>query len=564
MTDIPLTEFQGTLKQLAIAECSEPLRALFVALFPRFFDTFTHNWSEESQRAYEKVPGIQLGQPKLARRFGGYFLPRSRYYTVCQDALGNDGGTLMNELRTYRDPVRTGMVEVIDTGLGSIGLISGGQVTRLDRSPALAALIHDPNRLRLHLEHVPSEVIPVPEGKEGALVRFPYTLSESRLSAVVDLRVPATRAWFFEQFSKQNDDWIWPEGMQQKGFTAPDPPKTFVTEYDWQEHRAPVPTSFVEMLPTLLNPRRGGGDQGWGGTTLMAIGEWLRNRHVDALIYPSARSDWHVIYENGQMSDFSGWCLVDYRHAADEEKAHYVVFDSSPWSWVALPEYITLRMGAEGSDRTGSLALSGVAKESSSDYVDQIACLRAAEANVGPPSTASTPRGAYAIGVYALRWLHMAMLRAEQEHIQDAFRTYRGLLVQLNKEHLARHLRLAHKRLVADGNLQPALHASIDIVTEVQETIGDRQEIRDVVTAAFDLELALLILTRFTLDGAKSVPEGLSAKGLNNLPLPDPLRHKANEFLRLLQAPGTSIESCAVAGAQLSSALTDHYAHLRN
>jgi hypothetical protein len=544
------------LKQLVVGDCAASLQALFIALFPRFFDKLEWNWSEESKRVYSQAPGIELAQPKLARRFGGLYLPRSRYHTVCRDAHGDDGGTLINELRAYRDPARTGMVEVMDMGLGSSALASGERVYEFERAPVIAAVIHEPERLGQQLESVASEAIARPDGKEARLVRFPYRLRELELPATVDLRVPGTRQWFYEQFSAPNDDWIWPESLQG-GVPFPDPPKTFISEYEWSEGRAPLPQSFEEMLPTMLNPIRGGGDVAWGGATLTAIGEWLRNRDVEALIYPAARSDWRVLYQNGEMRDFSGWCLADYRHPAAEDRVNYVMFDSSPWSWVRLPRHVELFVGKEGSEFAGSLSLEGAVKESASDYVDRVACLRAAEHNVGPRGRVATPRGAFAIGTYSLRWLHIALLSGAKE-CTDAFRTFRGLLLQLGKEQLANRLRDILLRRPSDGNLLPALKASIEMGQEIQETIEGPQEIKDIVAAAIDLELAQLLLSRAT----KSVPAGLSANGLRKLALPQALRVKADDFLALLKTAGGSLQSCARCGAELGSSLAQHYARL--
>ena len=56
----------------------------------------------------------------IQRRFAGdATLPRSRYFTVCHTADGNDGGTLVNELTAYGQPLRSGPVDIIDTSVPS-------------------------------------------------------------------------------------------------------------------------------------------------------------------------------------------------------------------------------------------------------------------------------------------------------------------------------------------------------------------------------------------------------------------------------------------------------------
>ncbi len=72
--------------------------------------------------------------------------------------------------------------------------------------------------------------------------------------------------------------------------------------------RKPLNT-FNEILPELLVQERG------GGQFTRIVGDWLRRIGVNALIFPSARSDCGVHIINGQMVDYIGWNLVDYRGA---------------------------------------------------------------------------------------------------------------------------------------------------------------------------------------------------------------------------------------------------------
>src|ERR1700716_2749646 len=57
---------------------------------------------------------------------------------------------------------------------------------------------------------------------------------------------------------------------------------------------------------------------GLGGTDVThAIGSWMRSSGVNAFIYPSPRSDASSTIKNGELVDWHGWNLVDYRGARE-------------------------------------------------------------------------------------------------------------------------------------------------------------------------------------------------------------------------------------------------------
>lgn len=106
---VPLSEVELHLKQVRPSELNELGRAAMAKAFTGF--------SEEDLRSPERiesylaevraVAGIENHRfdPRPYRRFAGDpSLPRSRYYTIAQDAAGNDQGTLVRELRTYYNP----------------------------------------------------------------------------------------------------------------------------------------------------------------------------------------------------------------------------------------------------------------------------------------------------------------------------------------------------------------------------------------------------------------------------------------------------------------------------
>jgi hypothetical protein len=554
------TGFVGSLKQLSVEDYPEFLRALFAMLFPRFSDVHDWSWEDhpETKKELESIPGVRLVPWKSPRRYGGYALPRRRYHTLCVDGKGDDHGTLVHELRAYRDPVRTGMVEVMDLGLGSTAVGTGTEWVAFERAPELGVFIHRPDLLDGLLGRISHEMLESPTGDRIALVRFPYRVAGQELAQVLDLRIPESRAWFAEEFSKPNSDWRWPDDIHEPVGVEylSDPPETLVSIYERSIGQAPIPRSFIEMLPTLLNPDRGGG-QLPGGFTLMAIGEWLRNHGADALIYPSARSNAFAIVEQGRLEDFGGWCLVDYRYDRSEDAAHYVVIDQSPWSWVALPPGAGVAIGDEGSTTAGTLVISGIVEQGTNEYLHQIASLKAAEEAIGPGLSEVTPREAFAWGAFMFRWLHLAFVSADVDDVATAYRISCGLTLRNRRELLAGRIRWIYKRLAADGDAAPALEELARTSSEIES--GLPEGIRDIFGAAADLELVLMQLTRATLSGMETVPSGLAVPALRRLVLPSDLAARAEEFLDTIESPESRIDASSLATVELIQRLLQFF-----
>jgi hypothetical protein len=100
----------------------------------------------------------------------------------------------------------------------------------------------------------------------------------------LDLRRPDARKWLFETC------------------------RNGLTEFTGSFEPAPG-DQFECMLPALMTPAPG------GSILTQAIGLLLRRSGVQALVFPSARVDVGVIVQNGAVTDWYGWNLVDYRKA---------------------------------------------------------------------------------------------------------------------------------------------------------------------------------------------------------------------------------------------------------
>ena len=117
--------------------------------------------------------------------------------------------------------------------------------------------------------------------------------------------------------------------------------------------------SFIHMLPWLMI-RDNGGD-----SLTNAIGSYLREIGVNALIFPSARSDVYVEFQDGELVDYSGWNLVDYRDATNEpiEGTLHLFGDWTGFRDSSLNEFFDwttiIRLPPEGSRFEGSFRVEG-------------------------------------------------------------------------------------------------------------------------------------------------------------------------------------------------------------
>jgi len=422
-TDIPWTEFDGYLKQHAHEDLSPLERNLFEFLFPRFegdqgsIDHVHDQWLDSEM--VDALGGLitQRKGDARNRRFAGWHFPRRRYFSLAGDATGDDAQTLAHELRAYRNPVDAGMVEVIDLATGVQFVKEGIQ---LGAEPAIAVLIHEPRRLPNTLKEIPLETLPGLSDSPVRMYRFPYKIQRRPIGNVIDLRLPGTRSWFFHAFQAPSHH------LEGWDFT------TAYSRFHLENKRPPTPASFSDMLPTLLNPDLGGGNPGTTGSTLQSIGFWLRHNGCAALIYPSARADLSVIFDQGEMVNWTGWNLVLYEGSNTLRGATYARIDHSPWAWVRLPEGVQAHVPAEGTKHAGSFAVSGMVDYSAREYIGQVEALKTArrihgwEGEHGNPGLLSRSR-AFFIGVLALRWLRLAINGTPAETVRGTVDELVGL-----------------------------------------------------------------------------------------------------------------------------------------
>jgi hypothetical protein len=305
---MPLTTFRGWLKRLDPAVLNAMGKQTIKHVFLFFGAPTPDDFLDRADRL--TALGVKLGEADLAdvatlrdltragvetkivrhRRFSGGdgLLPRGCYTSICKDSAGNDDGSMSRELLAYVD-------------LRIPGLVYAGDST----SEKLTAFLRNPPRPLpgYCVEYVFLIAPQIPEQKVifdsfyGELLAaagdvdrpihafvFETRVDESTIEGVIDLRLPRTQEWFFEHFKNGDGH--------------------FLTK------NVGTAREFYDLVPTLMHPAIGGSE------VTHAIGSWMRSSGVNALIYPSARSDASVDIRNGELVASHGWNLVDYRGAS--------------------------------------------------------------------------------------------------------------------------------------------------------------------------------------------------------------------------------------------------------
>ncbi len=329
----PLMTFAGCLKYMRLDDASLEDRKVVNTAFPYFFERTEPNSDERRNREVAAKLGIDefRWRREPRRRFsGGKTLPRARYYSLSKGDAGDDNQTLTNELNAYRDPEGEYFVEAFDLlykqNCDDLNIPSPRQAVAILVAPS-------PRSLRSRGLTPPSQPIP------SRLLILPYRVETHNIEQTLDLRFPQAQAWFFERFRDGDGEFV---RFAQK---------------------SPI-SSFPEMLPRLLQSSHGGND------VTDAIGAFLRTSGVNALIFPSARSDAYVIVENGELKDFGGWNLVDYR-GAEAPNLQRILQISQMWT-TAGPPGARLDFVPFTSPGAGSWRISGIRDAHEKDYATKL------------------------------------------------------------------------------------------------------------------------------------------------------------------------------------------------
>jgi hypothetical protein len=331
---VPFRKFHGWLKCQRTHHRNELGALVANTAFPLFSSDLYEGKKSDidlmMEEAAKEKGNLIVNRPSVRfRRFAGdrkgaLLLDRGRYYTVCRDATGADSGTLANEFNAYCDTYKAGFVLTVDKAETDMPEMAVAIfLADLEGAPSLALAKARQQGL-------------LPADATAVRVDIPYQVEENVIEKALDLRYPDARQWLFNEF-----------GSGKLGVV---------------ERQAPPPPSdatFINMLPWLMI-RDNGGD----GLT-NAIGSYLRDSGVEALIFPSARSDSFVEFQNGELMTFGGWNLVDYRNASIETEDESLLLFGD-WTGFrdrsanGLVDWTTIiRLPPNGSEFEGSFRIEG-------------------------------------------------------------------------------------------------------------------------------------------------------------------------------------------------------------
>lgn len=245
------------------------------------------------------------GDSNLANTLG-FRLSRQCYFGVCVDSSGEDRGGVQLELSAYRNPKLSGKVLIFD-----LNWADNAECLSLPRSHSFLFLFNEArfhswsgsrfvselNELRVSCDSAGFERL----GFDSLiLVTIPYSVEHALIDDIIDLRRKETQDWLFETF--------------QNGYSG-----------YWVKQGGALQNGFFSLLPTLLDMEKGGSDE------TQSIAYCLRTLGVSALIFPSARCDVSVIYEDDEPKEWFGWNLVDYRSSPLPEWGRSYISDMSDW-----------------------------------------------------------------------------------------------------------------------------------------------------------------------------------------------------------------------------------------
>jgi hypothetical protein len=277
--------FRATVKQIHTEKLEARSRDLLNACFPDFLgQQEVADWYARGGIAEEITStGTHPTTSGRLRRFAGdNSLPGGRYYSVCRDNRGNDGGTLVWELMTYWNALADAFPNLVDSTVHLDSATDAGIRAAMPGLGSHSFLLLKASKINL----ATAEKI---ELGDTIAAFLPLTVRDIEIDHVIDLRLPEVQDGFAEALGEFETilGWIGSSVMVKQ-----------------------TPGNFLDILPTLITPRPG------GNTFHQAIGVLCRLVGVSGLVFPSARRDVFVsCLRGGTVEDFDGWNFVDFRNA---------------------------------------------------------------------------------------------------------------------------------------------------------------------------------------------------------------------------------------------------------
>lgn len=292
--------FTGYVKQLNPALGDEHFHRVFTQCFPEFENQIGVHSNLGVDNVITSTGWYEVQEGRRRRFAGGPDLPVSRYHSVCADASGDDDGTMCFELMTYWSARLSGQVfpSMFDTS-------SHPGAERFVESLRSFVAKSPDKRYRLAAERLLESgrpllsVIPmrahasVQETQNAQeFLDFP-ALCELRIREItvpdcLDLRLESHREYFCTELARTE-------------------PINAREQFAGTRHATTV--DFMSVLSAVIFPELG------GDVFHAAVGQVLRKRGYQGLVFPSARNDSSVVNVDGALVEHSGWNFVDYRGA---------------------------------------------------------------------------------------------------------------------------------------------------------------------------------------------------------------------------------------------------------
>jgi hypothetical protein len=294
--------------------------------FPAFFGRATLTGSEDPRpdlpvgMTMPRLEDKLFRRQSLRRRYSADShekFGRRRYFALGGPRPGIASYALASEMNAYAITHKTGLCVAAQNGSeDSIDVVFRG----LPGEPnPLHIFVHNTQAYGSLFDHVHDDPR---ESITAALVAAVPSLTEFRLSIpmmdatlefdhCLDLRRGVAREWMIAFFSK------------------PPPCETDedLAHGDWLRLTAGEYGIDLGTITGWKSFRRITSDPAFGGNGMTDIfAAFLRKLGCDGLVYPSARCDYGAVYNDGELVDWWGWNIVDYR-------------DATPPTRLAMEEY---------------------------------------------------------------------------------------------------------------------------------------------------------------------------------------------------------------------------------
>jgi hypothetical protein len=314
---VPLSTFRGTIKQVPKQPILNDMAMLVMdTIFPTFSNAVKFD-PKEMQNAVKRdldgqhkefldavVKSLEEDEPReeqQERRYAGdRNLSRGRYFSVCIGPNGNDSQTLCREIFAYIDSSVPGWAYIGDAWDTQLYQALGGDKLSDELRNCLYVILLEPfnKSEQADYQRAYNPVLKCFANPHGLkLLPIPVRWYDVEIPHVLDMRRPEVQEWLF-QFFRAGDGAILVKPGKPAG-------------------------SFYEMLPAMYQPYRGG-----SGFTA-GIGSWFRTMGVNALVFPSARSNAMIqVDPNGKLIATHGWNLLLYSGSVPDHQVHA---DSNPW-----------------------------------------------------------------------------------------------------------------------------------------------------------------------------------------------------------------------------------------